>query len=559
MTGGLARFAASASLVALLVPGPWARAQEESPPTGVASNGLADPSDALLRLGDYYSEGGAGQVDYTRALDYYRQAAAAGRAGGTLRIAQMLIAGQGTEPDLSSGLAMLESLAADDYPAALVALGELYIKGIPEALDAAPEKGLALLQRAADGGDANAMMLLGDALARQQWASVDPSEILATYQRAADLGRVDAWLRIGDFWSEGTIVPVDLGKGYAAYEKAASAGSTSARLRLAEMLARGHGVAADPAMGLQMVRDEAEGGNATALLLLAELLLSGDVGAPDSAGAIAALEQAAETGRPEALLRLGEIYGDGIAVPPNSARAYDYLAEAVAMGHGFARYLLARGLTEGRFNRPGAQAEGLAMLEEALAAGTEEAVIGIANAHLYGYGLQQDPDAAIALLESEAAAGNLAAARRLLALFRDGSRDGDVVLVAPDAGRAQIYLAMITPRLGRGDMLVETLLMEAATVRDGNFAALTGRIGELSPDDQESLLRNLVGVAPNAFVYLVQGQLRSIGLYDGPQHGLLDQPTISAMLRYCDSKQVGEVCRRGPLTSQSAQILSYAF
>ena len=61
MTGGLARFAASALLVALLVPGPWARAQEESPPTGVASNGLADPSDALLRLGDYYSEGGAGQ------------------------------------------------------------------------------------------------------------------------------------------------------------------------------------------------------------------------------------------------------------------------------------------------------------------------------------------------------------------------------------------------------------------------------------------------------------------------------------------------------------------
>ena len=556
---GPVQSAGRALLAALLFLGAGVGAQELTPSPGAAISAPSDPSDALLRLGDFYSEGGAGQVDYPRALDYYRQAAAAGRAGGTLRIAQMLIAGQGTEPDLSSGLAMLETLAADDYPAALVALGELYIEGIPHALDAAPEKGIALLQRAADGGDANAMMLLGDALARLQGASVDPSKILASYRRAADLGRVDALLRIGDFWSEGTIVPVDLGKGYTAYEEATDAGSTSARLRLAEMLARGHGVAADPAIGLQMVRDEAEGGNTTALLLLAELLLSGDVGAPDSAGAIAALEQAAEAGRPEALLRLGEIYRDGIAAPADSARAYGYFQQAAEAGHDFARYLLARGLTEGRFNRAGAQAEGLAMLEVALAAGTDEAAIGIANAHLYGYGLPQDPDAAIALLEAEAAAGNLAAAARLLSLFRDGSRDGDVVLVAPDATRARAYLEMITPSLDRGDMLVETLLMDAADRRDGSFAALGERIGELSPDDQSSLLRNLVGVAPNAYVYLLQGQLRAIGLYAGPQHGLLDQPTIAAMLRYCDSKQVGDVCRRGPLTSQSAQVLSYAF
>jgi hypothetical protein len=118
---------------------------------------------------------------------------------------------------------------------------------------------------------------------------------------------------------------------------------------------------------------------------------------------------------------------------------------------------------------------------------------------------------------------------------------------------------MIAPALGRGDMLVETLLMEAATVQNGDYTALGEQIGELSPDDQGSLLRNLVGVAPNAYVYLLQGQLRSLGLYAGPQHGLLDQTTIAAMLRYCDSKQVGDVCRRGPLTGQSAQVLSYAF
>jgi TPR repeat protein len=556
---GPVRSAGGAMLATLLLLGTGVDAQELTRPTGVAISAPSDPSDALLRLGDFYSEGGAGQVDYARALEYYRQAAAAGRAGGTLRIAQMLIAGQGTEPDLSSGLAMLETLAADGYPAALVALGELYIQGMPGALEAAPEKGLALLKRAADGGDANAMMLWGDALQRLPGTETNALDVLAAYQRAAELGRVDAWLRIGDFWTEGAMVPVDLGEGYTAYEKAAGAGSTSARLRLAEMLARGHGVAANAEKGLQIVRDEAETGNGTALLLLAELLLSGDVGPPDGDGAIAALEQAAEAGRPEALLRLGEIYRDGIGVPADSARAYGYFQQAAATGHDFARYLLGRGLTEGRFNRPGAQADGLAMLEAALAAGTEEAAIGIANAHLYGYGLPQDPDAAITLLENEADAGNLAAAARLLALFRDGSRDGNVVLVAPDAAQAQTYLAMIAPTLGRGDMLVETLLMQAANMRDGDYAALAERIGELSPDDQGSLLRNLVGVSPNAYVYLLQGQLRLIGLYAGPQHGLLDQPTISAMLRYCDSKQVGDLCRRGPLTSQSAQVLSYAF
>jgi TPR repeat protein len=559
MIAGPARLLGGALFVALSLSGIGGLAQEPPPEPGVSAGSPSDQSDALLRLGDYYSDGAAASVDYVRALDFYRQAAAAGRAGGTLRIAQMLIAGQGTAPDLPGGLALLESLAADGYPAALVALGELYIDGIPNALDAAPGKGLTLLRRAADGGDTNAMMLLGDALIALRGADADATEILAIYQRAAALGRVDALLRIGDFWTEGALVPVDLGKGFAAYEKAAGAGSSSAVLRMAEMLARGHGVEADAGRGLQMVRDEADTGNATALLLLAELLLSGDVGPRDGAGAIAALEAAAAAGRPEALLRLGEIYRDGGVVPADSERAYGYLQAAAAAGHGFAHYLLGRGLTEGRFDRPGGPAEGLAMLQEALATGTEDAVIGLANAHLYGYGMAQDPEAAIALLEAEAAAGNLAAARRLQALFRDGSRDGDVVLVAPDAARAQAYLNLLAPRLGWGDRLVETLLMHAANTTDGNYQLLAGRLAELSPDDQGSLLRNLVGVAPNAFVYLVQRQLEIVGLYAGPQHGQLDQPTISAILQFCDRKQMGELCRRGPLTSQSAQVLSYAF
>jgi TPR repeat protein len=536
-------------------------AQAEAPVYGAEAT-ISTPSnqsDALLRLGDYYSDGIAVPVDYARAFDFYHQAAESGRAGGTLRMAEMLIAGQGVDSDVPKGLAMLETLAGDDYPAALVRLGEIYIAGIPGHVDAEPEKALALLRRAADGGDATAVMLFGDALVRVRGATADAQEVLSAYQRAADLGRTDALLRIGDFWTEGALVPVDLAKGYAAYERAAAAGSSSAVLRVAEMLARGQGANADPAAGLERVRQQASAGDGTALLLLAELLASGAVGPIDGPGAVAALEAAAAAGRPEALLRLGEIYRDGLVVPADGERAATYLEQAAAAGQDFARYLLGRALTEERINRPDGQALGLAMLEQALTDGVEEAAIGLANAHLYGYGRRQDPAAGLALLEEEAEAGNLAAVRRLLALFRDGSRDGDTVLVAPDAERAEAYLAMLAPTLGRSDLLVETLLLEAAAMRDGNYQFIADRIGELPPDDQASLLRNLVGVAPNGFVYLVQGQLQALGLYSGPRHGQLTQATISAMLRLCDLKQVGDLCRRGPLTSQSAQILSYAF
>lgn len=537
----------------------WAQAEAPISGADVAISTPSNQSDALLRLGDYYSDGIAVPVDYARAFDFYRKAAEAGRAGGTLRMAEMLIAGQGVAADVPKGLAMLETLAGEDYPAALVRLGEIYINGIPGYVEAEPEQALALLRRAADGGDATAMMLFGDALVRVRGASADARDVLSAYQRAADLGRTDALLKIGDYWTEGALVPVDLAEGYAAYERAAAAGSSSAVLRVAEMLARGQGTEADPVTSLERIRQQANGGDGTAMLLLAELLASGAVGPIDGAGTVAALEAAAAAGRPEALLRLGEIYRDGLVVPADGALAATYLEEAAAAGQDFARYLLGRALTEGRINRPDGQALGLAMLEEALADGLGEAAIGLANAHLYGYGRQQDPVAGLALLEAEADAGNLAAARRLLTLFRDGSRDGDTPLVAPDPERAEAYLAVLAHTLGRSDLLVETLLLEAASVRDGNYQFIADRIGELPPDDQASLLRNLVGVAPNGFVYLVQGQLQGLGLYTGPRHGQLTQPTISAMLRFCDLKQVGDLCRRGPLTSQSAQILSYAF
>lgn len=545
--------------VALVALAPTTYAQDLPVAPDVSDAASLEQTDALLRLGDYFSDGVSVPVDYGKARDFYQQAASAGRERGSLRIAEMLFAGEGSAPDVHAALALLETLTADEYPAAMVVLGRHYVEGLAGTLPADPQMGLALYRRAAGRGDTNALVALGDALVAGIGGKADPAEALAAYGHAAELGRTDAYLRIGDFHSQGVLAPVDLVRAYAAYKRGSEAGSNSATLRMAEMLARGHGISQDSERGLALVRELAETGNGSASMLLGQLLISGDVGAVDAAGAVAAFEAAAGTGRSEALLRLGEIFLDGVVVRLDRARALDYFERAVAGGNPFALYRLGRSFLEGRLGRAGTAAQGLALLEEARAVGVAEAVVGIADAHLYGYGVPQNPAAALDLLDAEAQSGNLAAGKRLLALFRDGSHDGNVTLVPRRPELARSYLDLIADRLDRSELLIETLLLEAAFAPSGDYDFLDERSGELAPGDQESLLRNLASVAPNAYVHLLQFQLARIGLYTGPRSGLLDQPTITSMLRFCDLKSVGDQCRRGPLTSRSAQILSYAF
>lgn len=58
---------------------------------------------ALLRLGEFYSDGERSAADYGRAMEFFRKAAETGNVGAKVRVAEMKARGRGvprTSPPL---------------------------------------------------------------------------------------------------------------------------------------------------------------------------------------------------------------------------------------------------------------------------------------------------------------------------------------------------------------------------------------------------------------------------------------------------------------------------
>jgi hypothetical protein len=78
-------------------------------------------------------------------------------------------------------------------------------------------------------------------------------------------------------------------------------------------------------------------------------------------------------------------------------------------------------------------------------------------------------------------------------------------------------------------------------------------------DDRYSIVRQIRGTNPNAFVFLVQARLKELGVYDGKSTGSLDRQTIQAINAYCTASAPIKSCNNGPLAETATKVLARAF
>jgi TPR repeat protein len=512
--------------------------------------------DALLRLGDLLSS--PPNADLPQAFDYYQRASNAGSQTGMLRVGEMLVRGQGTRQDVGRGLALITAAADAGNVNGLILLGDLH-SGSPTSVANDRPKALGFYRRAALGGEPRALLALGDALTKFYAGPSDGEAAIEAYVRAASGGSTDASLRLGDGFSAGKIVAVDLARAFAHYRKAAESGSKTGQLRMAEMLARGQGVPQDIAAGYRMVRNLVDEQDSRALLALGDLLSRGDAGPIDAQAAIRAYEAAADAGLADAFMRLGDLYREGVIVRRRADLAVDYYRRAADAGNPYGLYALGLGYMEGQLSGYGSPADAVVLLQDAEAAGVSDAVIAIANGVLFGYGTTRDVPGALAILDEAAVAGNVSASLRLVEIYRDGIVDGRTRLIRKDLDLARRYLSDVEDRLDRGASLHEAMLLDAASGTEQAYERIFGLAQEISPRSQEALLRELLTVNANAYTYVVQSQLDRLELFSGAKTGTLDRPTIRAINSYCALKQVEALCRLGPMSSQTARVLAFAF
>jgi TPR repeat protein len=119
------------------------------------------------------------------------------------------------------------------------------------------------------------MLELGKIYAAGDGVGKDPAKAAEWYRKAADRGNASAMVFLGAAYAQGSGVPKDLAEAAKWLRKAADAGNAVAMDGLGQMYANGQGVPVDAAQAVVWYRKAVENNNAPAMYHLGLLLESG--------------------------------------------------------------------------------------------------------------------------------------------------------------------------------------------------------------------------------------------------------------------------------------------
>jgi tetratricopeptide (TPR) repeat protein len=171
-------------------------------------------------------------------------------------------------------------------------------------------------------------------LARATAAAGRRDEAVGLYRKAADAGDARAMVSLGLILESGDGAPKDLGAANALYEKAAARGSADGAINLAVALMNGSGVEKNVARAASLLRTAAQGGSAIATYDLGVLAQQGVTGAP--ADALDLFRQTSSLGDPRGYLAAAILLDEGRGVPKDPAAAAEQLLRGVAGDDGSA-------------------------------------------------------------------------------------------------------------------------------------------------------------------------------------------------------------------------------
>eukprot|EP00240_Pyramimonas_obovata_P000523 CAMPEP_0118929274 /NCGR_PEP_ID=MMETSP1169-20130426/6318_1 /TAXON_ID=36882 /ORGANISM="Pyramimonas obovata, Strain CCMP722" /LENGTH=580 /DNA_ID=CAMNT_0006871431 /DNA_START=274 /DNA_END=2016 /DNA_ORIENTATION=- len=209
--------------------------------TKAADQGSAD---AHFHLGMLQVTGALGAPDFPKAFHHLSAAGQSAHLLAIYNLALMQLGGLGVPVSCPTALALLKSVAERGlWSQVLERAHAHYLRGAPDraALEylRAAEMGLEL-------GQSNAAYLLeragrGDPARRERALA----QALHYHQRAADQGNVNSLLRIGDAYYYGRGTPEDLNKSVAVYRQATTMRSAQAMFNLGVLHEHGRGLPQD--------------------------------------------------------------------------------------------------------------------------------------------------------------------------------------------------------------------------------------------------------------------------------------------------------------------------
>lgn len=296
-------------------------------------NLLADQGDglSLMQLAIAYEHGRGVEPDTARAMDYYRQAGAAGISDGYAYLGDFYRNGTSFQtPDSAKAFEYYRQAAAigDDNAAGLYYVADSYLRGIGTAKDTAAA--LPYLREAASKGSYRSMGIIGDYF-NYGWSGIpfDGDSALYYYFEASkgDDPRGDYMIGTWLFDQQ------EYERGLQYIVSAANNGNPDAYVSYAFALLTGAGLEANPTEAYSMLEALApnnEDGRAYAILASARM--AGVGCGVDTALAVRYLDSAAVKGNTNAMMVLGNMYATGSGVERDTVKTLEYYNSAVAAG-----------------------------------------------------------------------------------------------------------------------------------------------------------------------------------------------------------------------------------
>lgn len=264
--------------------------------------------------------------------------------------------------------------------------------------------------------------------------------------------------------------------------------------------------------------------------------------------ALTALISMADAGELRAQVEIARILQQGMAVAPDPAQAVHFWGLAAEQGHDGARYQLARALIRGE----GVEADpvrAVQLLRIGADGGHVASISNLARALETGVGVPPDPAEAARLYERAAAEGQAYARFRLAIALSAGAG------VQADPARALAFLdALVAEGYPAAPFALAEVLMTHRPRATGRIRAQALWEAEALAGNDRALAR-LARNFPNDYVRLVQSALREQGVYRGRVNGRLTNATIQAIAVFCRTHGIGDICRHGPMRSDTARAI----
>ncbi|WP_299627262.1 hypothetical protein [uncultured Tateyamaria sp.] len=301
----------------------------------------------------------------------------------------------------------------------------------------------------------------------------------------------------------------------------------------------------------------------------------------DPDAAFHAMHTLAREGHVPAMDRLGGYYRHGRGTPQNLEAARDWYARAVAAGRPWSTASLARTLMD-----MGQAEAALTLLETGAAAGLPGTERLLATSHVdRHFGDASDRAFGRELLEQLAAAGDAQAARDLIQRHNWGRLPGSApervvaqVVAAGLSGDARfaeaalVYLARLggtkgtklrqdlaaVPGISDRVLSAERIRIAALIAPSQFWTRVEATLAETEPQNYARAASTAFWINKNAWVRVLQKELRARGLYGGRINGQMTARTIRAQNRFCRDHGLWAVCATGPLRGATVRAVAGA-